>query len=139
MEADRVAVQCPYQGGPDVYRARFFMSLFNDSIEYDDASVCLQQGISRQFSPNQKTNLPILLLRPNPASNEVEVKISGIEEGQYSMVITDIQGRELTVKNNLFGDEVVKVQTNEFVPGVYYVIARKNKSQICREKLILIR
>ncbi len=43
-----VANQCPYEGGISVYRARVFVSLLNDTIGYDDETVCELQGIYRQ-------------------------------------------------------------------------------------------
>ena len=46
-----IAQLCPYHGGAAVYTARFFVSFINDSMEYDDQTVCLQQGILRAINP----------------------------------------------------------------------------------------
>lgn len=36
----QVAIQCPSSGGPSVHKARIFIALVNDSIEYNDGDVC---------------------------------------------------------------------------------------------------
>ncbi|MBK9318795.1 MAG: T9SS type A sorting domain-containing protein [Bacteroidetes bacterium] len=133
-----IASQCPFQGGQGVFRARYFFSFFNDSIEYNDAAVCLAQGI---LKTKRLVNgiIPHMLIKPNPASSQTEIKMKGFGDEQFSLTITDIHGRELFVKNNLSFNETVYLQTKYFTQGVYYVIARKNKSHLCREKLIIIR
>jgi hypothetical protein len=80
-----------------------------------------------------------LLIKPNPAANEVEVRIAGVEEGEYSITLTDMQGRELWAEPKLTVNEMIRVQTRDFVPGIYFIIARRNESHLYREKLIIIR
>ena len=44
--ATDIATQCPLIGGPAVYLARPIVELFDESITYNDAAVCLSQGVS---------------------------------------------------------------------------------------------
>ncbi len=42
-----VAIQCPYMGGPAVYRARTLLSFLTDSLIYNDDDICALNGIYR--------------------------------------------------------------------------------------------
>ncbi|MBK7966250.1 MAG: T9SS type A sorting domain-containing protein [Bacteroidetes bacterium] len=137
-QISEIAFQCPYQGGQGVFRARFFLSLFNDSIEYDDASVCLAQGILKVIH-SVKNIAPSLLIKPNPASNETEVLLTGIASEKYLLKIISQDGRivnEMILKHSLTGN---KINTSTLVPGVYYVEVITDSKSVCRGKLVIMR
>jgi hypothetical protein len=133
-----IAQQCPYQGGKAVYEARFFISLFNDSITYDDNSVCLGQGIFKMNGQgNAKENTLQLEIKPNPSKDLVEIKIVGIKSDDWDMQIIDLDGRALLnyYKINFTS---FKVNTSTFSPGVYIVKVKVGENIQLQEKLIII-
>ncbi|MBK7966248.1 MAG: T9SS type A sorting domain-containing protein [Bacteroidetes bacterium] len=137
-QISEIAFQCPYQGGQGVFRARFFLSLFNDSIEYDDASVCLAQGILK-VSHSVNNIAPRLLIKPNPANNETEVFLTSIDYDQYQLKIISQDGRivsELNLRHSLSGN---KISTSFLMPGVYYLEATTDGKSVCRGKLVIVR
>jgi len=77
-----IAIQCPHVGGKAVYKARSFMALLNDTIEYDDAFACSQAGY-RKAADIEKTKeiKESIRIVPNPASNKVAVELTGIDDG----------------------------------------------------------
>ncbi|MFN0188372.1 MAG: T9SS type A sorting domain-containing protein [Bacteroidia bacterium] len=138
-QISEIAFQCPYQGGQGVFRARFFLSLFNDSIEYDDVSVCLAQGISKVYSSTEVKVEPHLFIKPNPAIDETEVFLIGVDNAGYQLKIISQDGRvlqDLSLKYSLLGN---KLNTSFLLPGVYYLVATTEQKSVCRTKLVIVR
>ena len=133
-----IAQQCPDQGGQSVFRARHFVAMINDSIEYDDAGVCLSQGILR--TPNFNNTLqPCLIGLPNPAIDEVEILLINYREAEFNLSIVDLEGKILfnsVLKN---GTSQNRISTEMLTPGVYIVEASYHGGIICRTKLIIVR
>jgi Secretion system C-terminal sorting domain len=133
-----IAQQCPDQGGPSVFRARHFVAMVNDSIEYDDAGVCLSQGILRTAN-TKNSQQPCLILLPNPARDEVEVLLINYQEAKFNLRIIDLEGK------NIFNSALErtyspnKINTEILSPGVYIVEASNNGGVLCRTKLIIVR
>ncbi|MBK7966103.1 MAG: T9SS type A sorting domain-containing protein [Bacteroidetes bacterium] len=119
-----IAQQCPSQGGSAVYRARFFVALFNDSITYDDFSVCLAQGYYREMSPylNQPAFETNLIIKPNPANEQVEIILENTYAQDYILRITDIEGRIKFHFNKATSDYKTNINTETLSPGIYFVL-----------------
>ena len=133
-----IAQQCPDQGGQSVFRARHFVAMINDSIEYDDAAVCLSQGILRTANFNN-TQQPCLIVLPNPASDEVEVLLINYREAEFHLRIVDLEGKDIfnsVLKN---GTSHNQINTEMLAPGVYIVEASYQEEVMCRTKLIIVR
>jgi hypothetical protein len=62
-----------------------------------------------------------LIIYPNPADNLLHVKIPGNADEKAKLIITDILGRQVFIKeiNKFMGDYTVDV--NNFKSGVYCV------------------
>src|SRR6185436_15914480 len=93
-----IASQCPYTGGPAVERARTFIAIVNDSIAYDDETVCLIHGVFRasnvkfqQFQEESK-----IMVKPNPANSKVEITLKGgFEDGICKIELRNFFGQLL--------------------------------------------
>ncbi len=138
-QISEIAFQCPYQGGPAVYRARYFLSLFNDSIEYDDAATCLSQGLSRQHAIYDIVNPPVLVVQPNPANNEIEVHVEGLDNSFYQLKTISQEGRILKGIKLQQQSSANRISTLDLAPGVYYLEAIIDQKNICRSKLVIVR
>jgi hypothetical protein len=132
-----IAQQCPDQGGQSVFRARHFVSMINDSIEYDDAAVCLSQGILRTTNSNN-TQQPCLILLPNPAISETEVVLTNYPNEFFRLRISSLDGKVMAEKQIKNGNSRSRINTSQFPPGVYIVEAFNKGASICRTKLIIV-
>ena len=136
-----IAQQCPSQGGSAVYRARFFVSLFNDSLTYNDFSVCLAQGYYREMNPslNQVNIEPNLILKPNPAGESVEIIVENSSKINYSICIIDLEGRNMINYIKVASDLKTIINTSELSPGIYFVLVDDSNGLKLSKKLIILR
>jgi len=133
-----IAQLCPYHGGAAVYTARFFVSFINDNMEYDDQTVCLQQGILRAINPlNIFANLVKLELKPNPASSQVEIDLVGFNDATFSIYIYDINEKLFSTFLNL-NSLPFTFDTKNYSPGVYIVKVEIGNRLSIFEKLVII-
>src|SRR6185436_15688098 len=98
-----IASQCPYVGGPAVERARTFIAMVNDTISYDDETVCLISGVYRQINPDSVSTNSLknkIIVQPNPANNKVNVILQGKFEGLCEIQIRNLLGK------NIFNSEM---------------------------------
>ena len=132
--------QCPYEGGVTVYRARVYISMLNDTIGYDDDTVCELQGIYRQSI--QQTIVEIengILIRPNPASDAAEIILKDHHEGICNIEIKDITGRTVYTGSFECKEKSKKVSITAFSPGIYTVIININSKFMKTAKLSIVR
>jgi hypothetical protein len=135
-----VAAQCPYKGGNAVYRARTLVRLFNDSIEYDDATACLQYGIYRSANLNaNKGNKNKIFIKPIPTDEQAEIILNGDYEGICKLNITDALSR--MVFSESFDCKARNHSMNliGFLPGIYQVHVIINNEFFETLKLVIIR
>ncbi len=132
-----VATQCPSEGGKAVYRARAFVSLFNDSLYYDDRIICLQNGGYRSI--DNSNELKNVIIVPNPANDKVTVSLVGKYEGICEIIITDIVGKSLYSTIFDCSKKMVDISTRTFNPGIYNLQVKINAKFVEQEKLIIIR
>ncbi len=136
-----IAQQCPSQGGAAVYRARFFVSLFNDSLTYDDFSICLAQGYYREMSGTlaDASIEPAIIVKPNPANEHVEIMLENNKEKAYFLRITDLEGRIKFHFNKAASELKTIINTSELSPGIYFVLVDDSNGMQLSKKLIIVR
>ena len=88
------AQQCPYAGGPAVYQARALLDMLDTLILYDDVAVCQEAGIYRLGKTESfLQNRQYVQVYPNPATDEVFIRVEGVKEEKINLSIFDAQGR----------------------------------------------
>jgi len=136
-----LANQCPSAGGPSVFTARTIASLFNDSIEYDDEIVCLQQGIYRHIKaeeiPRLSNNNDFILI-PNPANEKVEIRIQKLFTGICKVVIYDAMNSLKLEKEIDCSAKSHFINTALLSPGTYFVKLITEQGHTIK-KLVIIR
>ena len=132
--------QCPYIGGNAVYTARNFVALFTDTIIYNDALSCLQNGIYKEGN-NQAliANDADVLLIPNPADDKIEIVIKNKEEGICQIEILNFLGEILLKDKTNCLDKRKTISTKILAPGVYVIKVKPKNSSIKVAKLIIQR
>ncbi len=134
-----VAQQCPSSGGEAVFRARELIRRVNDSIEYDDASVCAQMGIYRkkQLATEKNQELNLILL-PNPAKEQVQLILTGFRPYKELFVtIHDLTGRLLEQKSISTKLISVILNTASLLNGIYVVEVTTDQDEKSSTKLII--
>lgn len=133
-----IAEQCPFAGGKAVYMARSFVSLFNDSVIYDDDNNCLQQGYYRLANETTSSNaVSEIEVLPNPADNYVDVILKKEYDGICKISITDVYSKVLFKQSFDCSKKQYRVNTSNFLSGIYSVQISVNDSTIHVTKLII--
>ena len=134
-----VAQQCPYAGGNAVIRARVWISMINDSIEYNDNAVCLQSGIYRLGVDitSEKINDEIII-QPNPAGDYITVITKSISSENCKIEIINnlnqvVLAKQLTCNNQ------EKIDVSKINQGLYAVKIILNNGITKIQKLIIAR
>lgn len=138
-----IAHQCPYTGGPAVERARAFIAMINDSMEYNDDATCLQVGVFRSEVVNDpkptENSLSHVELIPNPASGQFEIRLKLNQEDICHVIVRN--SSEQLIYNNRFQCNVksFKIISSNWTPGVYIVSITIDHSFTEIKKLIIVK
>jgi len=136
-----IAQQCPYAGGQSVFKARVLINLINDSVLYFDDDICLQSDIYRTGkvdSVRQNTVNDIQVI-PNPASNKVEIKLIGTQEGICLIKIKNSLGKIVVEKSFDCRQSNYVLNTTSYIQGVYSIELSINNVQKKVVKLIIVK
>lgn len=139
-----IAHQCPLAGGSSVYRARNFVRMFNDSVEYNDTWICIQSGYYRTSATTQNDNdenqSSEISLIPNPAGEYVEIHFSNKKANGAAHIYFHASDGELVLETTVQDHEsAIRVPVLELVSGIYYVRAVSADKAYKPEKLVIIR
>jgi hypothetical protein len=132
-----VADQCPLTGGNAVFRARALYSLIDDAQEYDDAMLCLQQGLITKRL--EETVASACTVVPNPAREQATLVLS-----------TPLSAAAWLVLTNALGAEVKRVQVpaeqmrtafgiQGLAPGIYHYTLLNHQGAIGGGRLAIER
>ncbi|MBS1764952.1 MAG: hypothetical protein JSS90_08315, partial [Bacteroidetes bacterium] len=117
-----IANQCPFVGGAAVERARSFVAMLNDSVVYNDDYVCLQSGVYRISTTDSLIeNANSIIVKPNPASDKVEVKLVGKFKGICKIEFINVLG-EIVLSDEMNCNETLKSINVSFLPQSIYTI-----------------
>lgn len=137
-----IASQCPWAGGNAVYEARSLYSLINDTIEFDDIALCLQQGIYRQqVHVNDAKNLNFnSSIIPNPASDRITVKIDGFSESDLcNLIISEVTGKQVLVQVLNCKSHQIDISVKDLSEGIYFYKITNNSTVHSTGKFIINR
>ena len=122
-------------GGQAVFRARALYSVLNDSIVYNDAETCLQQGIViRKAQPVSHVKV-----YPNPAQDKATLEYTLTDDAKGTLVIFNTLGQEVARHNLPENSGTYEFSTAEFAQAVYYYKVYSNGSEIGSGKLSVMR
>lgn len=136
----QVAIQCPSSGGSSVHRARIFIALVNDSMEYNDGNVCATMGIFRMADPSGKNNLePKLICFPNPASSSLQLLFNGLSGSEFNLEIHESSGKLISAKKFTSALGVYYLNTSSLSDGLFHILIRDNAGKHVSSKFIVSR
>jgi len=117
-----IANQCPYVGGAAVERARSFLSIINDSINYYDDYVCLQSGvyrISKVDSLIQNNNN--IIVRPNPANDKITVELIGKYNGICRIELINTLSKTVFKEEISCNEKARTINISQIAQGIYSI------------------
>lgn len=136
-----IAYQCPLAGGKAVYLARNLYSIYTDSIQWDDDSLCVAAGMNFRQSNNIKATefkeFSNISLYPNPASQEVTVIFHYQTANEQKIILYDIMGKEVSHYLVTTNKENYVIKLSNLPSGVYTLKISGNQQQISTHKLII--
>jgi hypothetical protein len=141
---------CPQAGGSAVYKARALYATVNDSIVYEDSTVCSQIGYYRTIKDEIETKIieakkEISLsdkstenvsfsLFPNPVKDKLTVKINGeIETGIVKII--DALGKTIFQQDIKKNQKEIFIDANSISDG-YYILQIATSNYIVNQKFI---
>lgn len=131
-----VASQCPYSGGPSVFRARGLYMMINNRLSFNDRDICLQGGIAWRKSSESQGSL--ISVSPNPARNEVEFTYT---LPKYKTAVLQIRNSYNSLVRNVQINESssrLTVSTDDLNNGIYYYSIVAGDQKIGSGKLAVI-
>jgi len=136
-----IAHQCPYAGGPAVERARAFVALVNDSLEYFDDDICLQVGIYRETEELLFDN-PInkfVEIVPNPTTDQFEVRLKSESIGICQIIIRNSLNKVTYTGNFECNDKIFLIEAHNWPSGIYFVWVMIDNSFVETKKLVILK
>ena len=132
-----IAEQCPYQGGTAVFRARALLE-----IEVDDETACSQtESQALMMPPTENQQRPVAGIRmfPNPAKDEVTVRMDEALENDAVLSVYNLYGRMAGRHYMQAGDASLSFTTAMLPPGIYLVRIQEHNKVIYSAKLVIVR
>ena len=125
-----IAHQHPFYGGEAVYMARALLHLNVHDVLPPMRKAHNQQLVDRKKSVQG-------LLRPNPATNEVNFTYPHSEYGKSAILIYDMYGNKI-VEYEL-NDKTIHFTTANYKQGIYFIHVLVNGIEKESHKLVIIR
>ncbi|MCO6490055.1 MAG: T9SS type A sorting domain-containing protein [Phaeodactylibacter sp.] len=134
-----IADQCPLAGGDAVFKARSLYSLIDPLIKYEDEELCASEPEERAMVVQEAEIAASFQLIPNPAKDELNVKLAAPVESNTWFIVQDMQGRIHLKKDLNAGGTMYNINTSQLPSGIYYCTIKSLGIAHKTEKLIIIR
>ncbi|HNQ12412.1 MAG TPA: T9SS type A sorting domain-containing protein [Bacteroidia bacterium] len=130
--------QCPYVAGDAVFRARALYALVNDSMYFNDLTLCKNAGIINRFEA-EASEAESFQIYPNPSSGMFTIALSEfIDAGNLSIAIYTMQGTLVKQIDVSLANREMKVDLLGMEPGIYFAALLQNQSIHSVQKLVVI-
>ena len=133
-----LANQCPYQGGNAVYRARYYVSLINDSVEYYDDLNCLMAGIWRASNTDVKKELK-MSISPNPTTGNFKISFNNPVNDEFIFTVINNTGQIVSESKMNFDGSEASVNITSLVNGIYQFKLIGKNTGVFNERITLIK
>ncbi|TAH43864.1 MAG: T9SS type A sorting domain-containing protein [Bacteroidetes bacterium] len=113
-------------------------SIIDPEKTYDNANICLSQGILYRTQKNQDVPT-IFKIFPNPAYDQVTISYHIGEEQKANLIIQNCLGQSLQL-HELSGDQSeLNLNIQMLMSGIYTVKIVLDKQVLQQEKLVILR
>lgn len=118
--------------------AQTIVNYFYDSLEFDDAIICLSQGYYRQANSEKLKPFEDISLIPNPANEKVEIRFLNKTSEMTKIIISSTLGLQIDILSVSHKNSFV-IDTKNSSPGIYFIEVFNNNEKIGTKMLILVR
>jgi hypothetical protein len=81
-----------------------------------------------------------LTVSPNPCREVLSVKALGLSAGiDYSIAVYSLQGIKVAEFDGIKSGELLKIDVQDFEPGIYSVVLRDDRGMVAVEKIMVLR
>ncbi len=130
-----IAEQCPFSGGPSVYKARSLYNLSDPTADWDDDAICIFNGIQ----PRKRNAENLYNLFPNPSTGVVTLNYKMALEEKGVLNIYNMLGVLLSSTMLNPYDRQLEVDLSNFNPALYHYKIMINNHQSGQGMISLIR
>lgn len=137
-----VAQQCPISGGPAVALARGMYEMIDETMEYDDPTLCLQEGILLRQTGEEiksRSSLQNAYFIPNPAKQNATLYYQLEKAADGILIISDSYGKVELLQQLNADENAASVSTSTLGNGVYYFKVLSNGVETGNGKLVVIK
>ncbi len=135
-QLESIASQCPYSGGPAVYKARAVLLSLGYYHLYDDKSNCIDQGILWRAGIKE-IQIDASLL-PNPTENTSTLQLKWNEEEKGNVVIYDLVGKIVFSFNIDNSIDKYAIPVGNLPSGIYSLVIEVNNKVSKQIKLCIV-
>lgn len=112
---EKIALQCPYDGGVGVFRAQALLSNLQPHRVFDNDKLCALR-MSETYMSNQI--LPEVMLFPNPANNELTISVMNNIHMQRIKIFTPAMQLIHLIED--VDAPIYKLKTTQLTAGIYF-------------------
>jgi len=139
QKLDKIARQCPLEGGAIVYKARAMITFFT-RIDYEAQEDCTPQGSPLpRIQEKEEGSSHFARLYPNPATNQVTLEWTNTEETTPTSKVVIYNALGQVVYQKLVSDNSLNINTQDWTPGMYICKLYQNEENIFTEKFVVIK
>jgi hypothetical protein len=144
---DSIALLCPYVGGDAVYTARALYAMYDNTVFFDDDSLCQPIDSPELRSLQVANNLPdtnkvapveFVKLYPNPTKETLNLIYQAQTQGQVEFVLTDQLGQTVFMKPLGSGQTFAQFSVENLSSGIYYWKLKDSERTIKTGKVAII-
>ncbi len=132
-----IALQCPYEGGIPVFRARALLDGLTEDV-FDDETLCGVGGAQMLKLPKDLKKAGYILY-PNPTQGMVNLKMPVVLEGKGELQLFNLYGQPVSSFDVPEKEKQFSFSTDNLQPGIYLVRLLENGEETFSTKLILVK
>lgn len=126
---DSIIEQCPFTGGPAVYKARFLYSLIDPNIVWGVDNICILSGISPRLADPYKTE-KIISVYPNPANDKINITCFIGNDVKAKLQLYNSLGKLILDKelDNMQNEQLISLE--KISSGIYLCTINYNNERV---------
>jgi len=119
-------------------QTRYFVSLLNDSLEYNDDLNCLGAGIWRNSNTSNVMQLGMNVI-PNPTSGNFKLAFSSPLKEKFQLLIVDVNGKDVLKSTITIDGREFEINVGNLISGIYQVQLIGDNSGVFNERLTILK
>lgn len=137
QESDLINImeQCPFTGGPAVYKARSLYSLIDNTMDWNDDVICISSGVSPRLRKPENT----FVLYPNPTTGIVSINYKLNTDESGSVEIKNMLGVPVSITQINADSYSIDIDLLSLRPAIYQYNIIVNNNRIQQGMITIIR